>query len=168
MFGIEGYRPEWLNGLRAIEAAHRDRLGALIGRRLSHAWLVWDAEDDEWFADGPVLLDFEGERAEVAHQKFDELSITWNTMDPGEPIARDEFFDLRWRDDAHAELAALHGEPLRAVEFLEWSGDDLARGMVAVSFLFTRGQVTISNGLDENQLDFGPPDPCYRCHPLNA
>ena len=34
--------------------------------------------------------------------------------------------------------------------------------MVAVSFAFPDGRVTISNGLDENLLEFGDPDPGYR------
>ncbi|MEU8258042.1 hypothetical protein AB0C06_27680 [Micromonospora inaquosa] len=42
---------------------------------------MWDSERDEWFADCPVVLDFAGERLEVNHQKFDDVSITWNSAD---------------------------------------------------------------------------------------
>ncbi|QFZ18395.1 hypothetical protein [Saccharothrix syringae] len=174
-FGIQGYEPRWLNGLSATTAAHGRRLRALVGRSLRHAWLLWDLDADEWFADGPVLLDFDGEQVEVDHRKFDDLSVTWNTVDPsGQPAWNhgdqghpdDYVFRLAWRHDARAELVALRRQPLQAVELLEYAGGDMADGMVAVSFAFPGGRVTVSNGLDENSLEFGPPGPAYVRHPL--
>ncbi|MFG3558328.1 hypothetical protein ACGGAQ_28515 [Micromonospora sp. NPDC047557] len=73
-FGIAGYHPSWLSGVDEIANRHRQRLQSLVGRRLTATWLVWDDDRDEWFADCPVVLDFAGERLEVNHQKFDELS----------------------------------------------------------------------------------------------
>lgn len=159
-FGIQGYTPRWRNGLPATATAHGPRLRGLVGRSLCHAWLLWDLDDDTWFADGPVLLDFDREQVEINHQKFDDLSITWNTIDPagrrtwtdGED---DHGFRLAWRDDARAELSALHGQRLAEVDLLEYVGGDLADGMVAVGFTFPAGRVAISNGLDENRLEFG-------------
>lgn len=63
-----------------------------------------------------------------------------------------------------AETAALQGQRLQAVELLEYAGRDVANGMVAVSFAFPDGRVTISNGLDENLLEFGEPSPDFRRH----
>jgi hypothetical protein len=57
-------------------------LDRLVDRRLTRALLVWDLDEDKWFADCPILLDFEGEQVENNHGKFDELSITWHTIDP--------------------------------------------------------------------------------------
>ncbi len=173
-FDIEGYRPEWLNGRHAVAAAHGRRLGALVGCRLDRVWLVWDRGADEWFADGPVLFDFGGEQVEVNHQKFSDLSITWNTVDPvgqatwsnGDDDAP-YTFHLGWRHDALPELAVLEGQRLTAVELLEWAGGDVADGMVAVSFVFADERVTISNALDENALELGTPHQSYRRHPLH-
>lgn len=172
-FGIQGYQPRWLNGLSAISAAHGARLQALTGHPLRQAWLLWDVGDDEWFADAPVLLDFGVEQVEINHQKFDDLSITWNTIDRRRQPAwslgdgghpDDHVFQLAWRHGVRAELTALHGLCLQAVELLEHAGGDMADGMVAVSFAFPGGRVTVSNGLDENSLEFGGPDPGYRRH----
>ena len=176
-FGIQGHEPQWLNGLSSITAAHGPRLQTLVGRYLRHAWLLWDLGDDEWFADCPVLLDFDSEQVEVNHKKFDDLSITWNTVDPvgqaawslgdsGDPDVH--VFRLAWRRDARAEIADLQGQQLQAVELLEYVGADIANGIVAVSFVFPGGRVTISNGLDENLLEFGGPDPGYRRHHLSS
>jgi hypothetical protein len=165
-FGIEGYRPQWLNGHSAVAAGHGQRLRALIGRPLARAWLVWDVQDNEWFSDCPVLLDFTGEQVEINHQKFDDLSITWNTVDPHQPVQWPDF-DLQWRHDMHPELHALQGQVLQDVKILEWTGSDMAQGMVAVSFRFPRSQLTIANALDENDLTFGPPESHYRRHSLH-
>jgi hypothetical protein len=138
-FDIQGYEPQWLNGLSSISAAHGSR-----------RWQV-----------------------EVNHKKFDDLSITWNIVDPvGQPAwtlgdcghPDDHVFRLAWRSDARAETTALQGQRLQAVELLEYAGGDVADGMVAVSFAFPDGRVTISNGLDENLLEFGEPDPGFHRH----
>ena len=172
-FDIQGYQPQWLNGVSAVSVAHGPRLQALAGRHLRHAWLLWDLDADEWFADGPVVLDFDHEQVEINHQKFDDLSVTWNTIDPARQPAwtygdwgnpDDHVVRLASRHNARAELAALRGQRLQAVDLLEYAGGDMADGMVAVSFAFPDGRVTISNGLDDNSLEFGEPTPSYRRH----
>lgn len=65
------------------------------------------------------------------------------------------------RIDVTTSLALLHGQRLTDVQLLEWTGPDLARGTVAVGFVFTARRLTIYNALDENNLVFGPPDPRY-------
>jgi hypothetical protein len=54
------------------------------------------------------------------------------------------------------------------VELLEWNGDDMAQGMVAVGFLFPHGRLTIYNALDENGIKFGEPDQRYLRQRLSA
>lgn len=157
-FGIEGYRPQWLVGRSAIVAAHGNRLRNLIGRRLTRAWLVWDIADNEWFADSPVLLDFDGEQLEVNHQKFDDLSITWNTIDPRKPIRwPGEEFDLEWRQGMYPKLAAFEGQVLQDVEPIEVPANFNPHEVIDVGFRFPNGKLTISNGLDVNTLIFDPP-----------
>ncbi|MCP9619253.1 hypothetical protein FOH10_14375 [Nocardia otitidiscaviarum] len=176
-YGIPGYRPRWLVGLADITSAHGQRLSRLVGRPLSKSWLVWDQSDDEWFADCPVVLDFDGEQVEITHQKFDELSITWNSIAPHQqrpwsyPEDNDpeiDAFHLSWRSDAITALTALEGQPLLAVDLLEWTSQriDFATGMIAVSFTFTSDRLTISNGLDENRLELGAPPVGYLHYPL--
>ncbi|MFD5946787.1 hypothetical protein ACFWAZ_17390 [Streptomyces collinus] len=138
---------------------------ALIGRPLARVWLVWDVRDDEWFSDCPVLFDFSGEQVEINHQKFDDLSITWNTVDPRRPV-RWADFDLQWHHDRRPELHVLQDQVLQDVQLLEWTGDDMAQGTVAVSFSFPRGRLTIANALDDNELTLGPPRVHYQRHSL--
>ena len=165
-FGIEGYRPDWRSGVRDVQAAHGGRLRGLVGRRLTAFWVVWDLKDDEWFADCPVLLDFDGEQVGVNHWKFDEVSVTWNAVDLSRPVVWPEF-ELRWRDDALPEPAALVGQTLRHVELVEWLGPGGEGGGVDLGFVFADGRrVTVGNALDENGLDFEQPGPRTRVHVL--
>lgn len=166
-FGIEDYQPCWLRGVNEILTAHGPRLAALTGQRLRHVWVVWDLDEDEWFTDAPVLLDFGTEQVELDHQRFDELSLTWNTMDPTREIT-DPWFHLQWRAEALPELATLPGQVLRDVELLEWCGGDVADGSVAVGFTFDVAQLTVYNTLDENGFEYQSPGPEYRRHSLRA
>ncbi|MGS2646895.1 DDE-type integrase/transposase/recombinase [Streptosporangium sp. G12] len=76
--------------------------------------LVWDLDEDEGFSDGLIPLDFEGEQVEIVHHKLDEISITWNTVDPARPLDWvGQGFRLAWREDVPGELAALRGQRLR-------------------------------------------------------
>lgn len=169
-FGVPGYQPTWLHARRDVEAAHGARLAALAGRTLTHVWLVWDLDEDEWFADCPVLLDFAGEQVEVNHQKFDDLSITWNSVSPARPVTwpTSDDFRLAWRAEPLPGLAALPGHRLREVALLEWWDEkgDLANGSLALGFAFADTDLVVHNGLDENALTVGFLDPHYRRHPL--
>ncbi|WAL65191.1 hypothetical protein ORV05_30475 [Amycolatopsis cynarae] len=169
-FGIDGYRPYWLTALAEMRREHGDRLAALVGRRLTATRLMWDLDSDEWWSDGPVVLGFEDEQVEINHQKFAELSITWNSIDTDRaPAVRG--FRLGWRDDVPCELVALRGRRLSSVVFLQWRGEegDVADGTCALHFDFAQGgSVTVANGLDENHLDFGVPESRWRRYPTSV
>lgn len=149
--------------LVGFDTGHGRRLAGLVGRRLSHAWLLWDRDAEEWFADAPVLLDFDRDQLEIQHQKFDDLSITWATADPNKPVSFLEF-DLAWRSGATSDLANLEGRHLREISLLEWRGCDMADSMVAVHLRFDDGQLTVYNALDENGLSFTWPMAHYVSH----
>ncbi|MFD4373828.1 hypothetical protein [Streptomyces sp. NPDC058486] len=162
--GISGFKPSFLVGVDAVRRAHGPRLAALAGRRLTGFALVRFAEDGDWFADCPVVLDFEGVQVEVCHGKLDELSIGWDTIDITSDIAGwDEAeFTPQW-SDRDERLEPFVGRQLGEVALLEWrpTGPDLAAGTVAVEFAFAGGSLRIVNGLDENRIEVGAAHPEY-------
>lgn len=166
-FGIQDYEPHWLQGRSDITAAHGGRLASLTGQALQHVWVVWDLDADEWFTDAPVLLDFGDQRVSIDHQKFDDLCITWDTVDPTRAI-EDHEFNLAWRPDAMPQLAELAGRTLQRVVLLEWNGGpgDVASGTIAIGLDFAPAWLTIFNALDENGFAFGTPGGGYRHHLL--
>jgi hypothetical protein len=168
--GIPGFEPSFPVGIDAVRAVHGSRLAALAGRRLSGFAVVRFAEDGEWFADCPVVLDFDGIQVEVCHWKLDELSIGWDTIDTTAAIARWEWADFTpvW-SYAHEWLGPFAGRELCEAALLEWrpSGPDLAAGTVAVEFAFDTGRFRIANGLDENRIETDAAQPDYVRHRLS-
>ncbi|SFB29108.1 hypothetical protein SAMN05216266_107290 [Amycolatopsis marina] len=170
-FGLRGYRPHWHDRADSVTARHGQRLSSLIGRRFTSGWLVWDHSNDTWFADCPVVFDFDGEQVEVNHRKFTEVSITWNsidtTNDPVWPTSHD--FRLTWRADVLPGEINLRSERLNAIDVLEWIGDrdDLANGTIALSLVMSGGRITVYNALDENGIKTGDLDSNWHRCPLH-
>ena len=167
--GIAGFEPSFVVGIDTIRRTHEARLEELHGRSLTGFALVRFAEDGDWFADCPVVLDFDGIQLEVCHSQLDELSIGWNTINTAAIISGWEWFELtpEWsRSDERLE--AFVGQTLREVALLEWrpSSPDLAAGTVAVEFVFDAGLFRIANGLDENRIETGVVQPEYVRHRL--
>ena len=167
-FGITDYRPRWLRGLDPVATIHGRRLAGLAGRTLHHVWLVWDLRADKWFTDCPVVLDFDDEHVEINHQKFDDLSITFNSFDLRQAVTwpTSDDFQLAWQAEPIEQLEELRGQTLRQAELLEYAGGTMADGSIALGFTFPTGHLTIYNALDENGLLFGPPSQDWREHIL--
>ncbi|MEV6105356.1 hypothetical protein AB0M28_11670 [Streptomyces sp. NPDC051940] len=167
--GISGFEPSFLIGVDAIRQVHGSRLATLIGRRLTRFGLVRFVEDGDWFADCPVVLDFDGVQVEVCHWKFDELSIGWDTIDTAATITGWEWVELtpQWSHDDE-RLEPFVGQQLCEVTLLEWrpADHDLAAGTVAVEFVFASSCLRIVNGLDENRIEVGAAHTDYVRHRL--
>lgn len=165
--GISGFDPVFLTGIDAIREEHGARLAALAGRRLTGHALVRFAENGEWFADCPVVLDFDGVQVELCHWKLDELSIGWNTIDTSAAITGWDGPDLtpQW-SFADTRIGRFAGHKLHEVALLEWCSPDhdLANGSVAVEFAFSPGRFHVANGLDENSI--GEDASGFARHPL--
>ncbi|MEV1172074.1 hypothetical protein [Nonomuraea sp. NPDC049784] len=171
MMGISGFEPTFLVGLEAIREEHGPGLAALGGRRLTGFAIVRFIEDGDWYAECPVVLDFDGVQVEISHSKFDELSISWNTIDTTAAITGWEWFELTpaW-SSADERLEPFIGQELREVALLEWrpSRRDVAAGTLAVEFVVDTGRFHIANALDENSIDLGDAHPEFVRHPLGC
>lgn len=173
-FGIRGYAPVWLRGPDDVIAAHGDRLSALLGRTLTGAHLMWDLRSDCWWADGPVVFDFEGRQVEINHMQMDLVSITWDEIQVGTRIdwlgrrRRQGWIPvfgapkIGWRSTAQSDLAPLLGCQLTGVQVLVHQAqrsEDFADGTVSIGFCFADHRVEVFNALDENGLRFDPLGP---------
>ena len=95
----------------------RDRLQGLVGRRVTAGWTGWFPGGGRMFPGAPVVLAFDGspaEQVEFAWQKWDDLSVTWNAVDPAaEPAA------YECRAAAPDEVAAIVGRTVTGVAVSE-------------------------------------------------
>jgi hypothetical protein len=154
VFGIEGWEPQWQHSGQALAAAHRDRFGRLVGAPLVDAWLMWDLDQDRWFAGGPVILGFADTNVEITHRKFDDCAITWDQVDMTQPP---DWAGIRldWRAGGHPALRTVRGRRLREVNVIERLMPAIWRPTVlhAVELLFEGpARLGIFNALDENGL----------------
>lgn len=108
--GIPGFEASFLVGIEAVEAVHGHRLAPLVGRRLTGFAMVRFVEDGEWFADCPVILDFDGIQVEICHWKLNELTVGWDTIDTTAAIVA--------AGRVHARVVACR----RAAQTLHWPG----------------------------------------------
>ena len=104
----------------------------------------------------------DGSQLEVSWEKFDDLSLTWNTIDVSvTPLAWVDW-PLEWRRNAHAPLTSIVGGTVREVRttsflFETWNAAKradrtaawLTTGLWLVSDL---GDLHVFNALDENGL----------------
>jgi hypothetical protein len=159
---ISGWQADWRPGAQQI-AQHAEALTGLIGARLTGAWSIWIDASEDWFADMPVVLQFDnGQQLEVCWQKFDDLSLSWNTIDLSQkPEAWVE--GLLWRPWAHRAFELNRGETVTAVGSTQfvWETSDvdhpnkprLSRLVTGGVWIGTTGPgLHIFNALDENGL----------------
>lgn len=160
--GIPGWAPRWgpageqLTELRSI-------LVGLRGRRIVDSRVVWDLEDNSWFADLPVVLLLDDHRQlEISWQKFDDLSISWDSLDlEAAPIGWADQ-PLAWQSQGHDALRSVNGRVITSTaltELLFTTGQTGTPGGWLVGGLLLEtdgGSLHIFNALDENGLSFGP------------
>ena len=114
-FDISGWVPHWMTARDQLNLQRTDLLG-LRGQRIVDSWLVCDLEHDSWFADLPVILAFDnGRHLEVSWQKFDELSVTWNTIDVLIEHQAWVEWPLTWRSQGHESLISVAGTVVQEV-----------------------------------------------------
>jgi hypothetical protein len=142
--GVAGYRPQHVHTVDEL-GPHRDRLRSLVGRTLRGSVAMWDAGDDEWFTDGPLILQFDEVRLEVAAFKL-HLCVSWNAIDVERDIewCPGSTFELEWRRDALAAIEALRGQAVGALSLVEYRG-----GLNGLGLRAGDGYAEVFNALDE-------------------
>lgn len=160
--GISGWRADWRPGAEQV-TLHASELVSLAGAKLTGAWSIWIGTDD-WFADMPVVLEFDGSRRlEVCWQRFDDLSLSWNTIDI-DVTPKAWVDDLFWRPMAHAALRMNEGQIVTSVATTDFTltiSDADSPRPGARSTTFTGGLwfettgpgLHIFNALDANGLE---------------
>jgi hypothetical protein len=149
-------------------ARQADRLRSLVGDQVAEAWVVWNLEHDDWFADLPVVLQMKrGPQLEVCWEKFDDLSITWDTIDVTVTPKAWVEWPLEWRSGAPPELGSVVfatvqdlaiSSCLLTTQNVDHPHDVGAVWLTTGLWIGTEsGGVHILNALDENGLSAQPP-----------
>ena len=118
-FEISGWQADWQPAREQL-VRHTDRFRGLGGKQVKRGWVAWIEEHEERFPDLPVIVEFEdGVRLEVCWQKFDDLSITWNSIDVTVPPMAWVTWPLSWRLAGHPALTKVAGAVVTQVNATE-------------------------------------------------
>ncbi len=79
---------------------YREIMDNLIGKKILRVWGVWDKQDNEWFVDAPMIIEFENGELTVALSSGIHIAILWNEISHTEkPIWLGEVPEMNWQED---------------------------------------------------------------------
>lgn len=169
-------RSTFVSSVREARDRYGPTLRALVGESIQDTWVAWDEGENHWFTEEPVILRIGGRNLEIICSKFDQLSLTCDTVDLDTPPCwRTDWggggFRLRWRHNALPELARVVGQKVREIRLLEClleMGAYSAWVLNGFEFRTDAGCVSIYNALDENGVTDQPSESqaAVRAHPL--
>ena len=138
--------PNWAQHYDEVVDRHGPVLTAAVGRRLTGVWTLSEGRARRsaraWASHAPILFAFEGLQLEFAWQ-LQSRSVTCGEADQAQPVERhgnsESWYALGDDPEDPAELTALVGQRLWAVDLLEANCDQLDLG-----FAFSRSYLTMT------------------------
>lgn len=170
MLGISTYNPNFFDDANLFLETHKDKFEKLIGKPIARFWLIWDEKENEWYPDGPVILEINGDHYEFCAYQFDDFSFTLNSINLNEKLdwyGMGDEMPLTWKENGKQELQDSLNRPISGVNILTYNfkstnvetGDPHETGamMHGIEFELEKGQdqvvyFSIFNALDKNGL----------------
>lgn len=165
---VSGWKPDFLSADLQLEK-QASLLSALVGDHVVAAWTVWMVDQDEWFADLPVVLELKsGRQMELCWEKFDDLSVTWDTIDLAVTPKAWVDWPLEWRREENSPFGPIFGSPITEVaasrllfrtENVDHPDDVRATWLTTGLWIGTQaGGLHVFNALDENGVSGNRPE----------
>ena len=85
---------------------------------------MWDEKENEWFPDGPVILEIDNSQYEFTANKLDEFSLTINSINLDEKLdwyGMGQEIPLSWKENGKEELLESLDQPIEAVRILTYN-----------------------------------------------
>lgn len=157
MLGIGNYNPTFWKDMTAFRLAEGPRLHALVGEPIRNTWAMWCDAIDEWFCDGPVILQIGSDQLELAAFELG-FAATWNIIDRSKPLrwyadkGEDDSLRLCWKEQSPQPLRDAVGKRIDRIELVECQTNLLGHdGWVfsGIGVSFDGGYIEVFNALDE-------------------
>lgn len=159
MLGISTYKPKFYSEPEIFIKKFDKILSELIGKRIDRFWIMWNIKENEWLADGPIILEIAGKRYEFTIYQLDEFSLTINSFELTDKLdwyGLESEMPLIWKENGIAELTKNLDKPIIGINILTYSSVALLTGIEFVLEKESESDndnfFTIYNGLDENAL----------------
>ncbi|VXA91537.1 conserved hypothetical protein [Flavobacterium sp. 9AF] len=170
MLGIAKYEPNFFDDVNLFLITQKDKFEKLIGKSISRFWVMWDVKENEWYPDGPVILEIDGNNYEFCAYQLDDFSFTLNTIDLTEKLdwyGMGDELPLSWMENGKQDLKVSLNQPISAVNILTYNfksknietGESHETGFMMHGIEFeienesrTTTYFSVFNALDQNGL----------------
>lgn len=166
MLGIPSYKPKFHRSGKSFKNEFEKTLTELIGKKIEHYWLMWDLNENEWLADGPIVVKIDGQRFEFTAYQLDDFSMTINSFELSEKLdwygSGDEM-PLAWKENPKIELSKNLNKLITEINILTYdfykNNKESEYILVGIEFVLEKETesdkenfFSIYNGLDQNEL----------------
>lgn len=120
MLGIPTYKPKLHNKAESFMNEFDKTLSKLIGKRIDRFWVMWDLYENEWLADGPVVLEIDGIRFEFTVYQIAEFSLTINSFELSDKLdwyGSGNETPLIWKENGKPDLIKNLDKPIIEITF---------------------------------------------------
>lgn len=80
MLGIAKYKPNFFDDANLFLKTQKDKFEKLIGKSISRFWIMWDEKEDEWYPDGPVILEIDNDNYEFCAYQLDDIQAMFDEL----------------------------------------------------------------------------------------
>lgn len=166
MLGIPSYKPKFHSKGDSFKNEFDKILVELIGKKIDRFWLMWDIKENEWLADGPVVLEIDGNRFEFTAYQLDDFSLTINSFELSEKLdwyGSGNEMPLEWKENSKTELVKNLNKTIIEINILTYDfyekNIESEYILVGLEFVLEKESesdienfFSIYNGLDQNEL----------------
>ena len=161
MLGIPSYEPKFHTTSEGFKKEHGGILSELIGNKIERFWIMWDVNENEWLADGPVILEINGNRFEFTVNQIAEFSLTISSFELSDKLdwyGSGNEMPLIWKENGKPELVQNLNKTIVGINILTYTmTSELLTGIEFVlekeSESDNENFFSIYNGLDENAIE---------------
>jgi len=159
MLGISTFKPNFHTSVESFKNEFDKTLSEVIGKKIERFWIMWDVKENEWLADGPVILEIGGDRFEFTVYQIAEFSLTINSFELSDKLdwygSGDEM-PLIWKLNGKTELVKNLNKPIIGINILTYTME--TELLTGIEFVFKKESdnenfFSIYNGLDQNAIE---------------
>jgi|GEM_PF-1828180 len=173
MLGISTYNPKFYTKAENFKSEFVKILSELIGKTIERFWIMWDTKNNEWLADGPIVIEINGKQFEFTAYQLDEFSLTINSFELTDKLdwyGMGKEMPLVWKENGKSELTKNLKKPIIGINILTYnfvsefveSGKRHETGdmLTGIEFVLEKESesdnenfFSIFNNLDQNGID---------------
>lgn len=124
MLGIKDFEPNFFTDPNTLTNVYGTTLLGLIGKEIQDYWVMWDCKENEWYADGPVILKIDNRNFEFCAYQLDEFSLTVDSIDLSKPLdwyGMGDELPLIWKKNPIAEVNRQIGRKIESINILGYN-----------------------------------------------